>query len=54
MNEEENIVTENIEEPEFTDKGEQQALPPKPKVVRVPAGSYRVRTRSLKHPFCVV
>ncbi len=30
MNEE-----EIIEEPEFTDKGEQQALPPKPKVERV-------------------
>lgn len=35
MNEEENIETEIIEEPEFTDNGEQQALPLKPKVVRV-------------------
>ena len=36
MNPEEIIETENIEEePQFTDKGEQQALPPKPKVVRV-------------------
>ncbi len=36
MNEDEIIETENSEEqPEFTEEGEQQALPPKPKVVRV-------------------
>ena len=36
MNPEENIETENSEEErEFTTEGEQQALPPKPKVARV-------------------
>ena len=36
MNEEEIIETENIEEErEFTNKDEQQPLPPKPKVERV-------------------
>lgn len=36
MNPEENIETENIkDEREFTDEGEQQALPPQPKIERV-------------------
>lgn len=37
MNPEENTETENIEEEEreFTNKGEQQSLPAKPKVARV-------------------